>query len=227
MTIVAVMQPYFFPYAGYFSLMRRVDTFVFFDCAQFPRRGWVHRNKVPTLRKSGEEWVTLPLAKQLRDIMIRDLAFPPDWRETLAARLARFDWLHRSESAAASALRAARQPSKVDITPCDFLVETAKVCATLLGVSCRFSFSSELDIDPNLTSQARVIAIARAVGATNYVNPSGGRKLYDRSAFHEAGLELSFMKPYRGAFTSVLHRLCFEDLDSVAREVELNSETEA
>jgi hypothetical protein len=44
------MQPYFVPYAGYFRLFAASDLFVIYDCVQFPRRGWVHRNRLVPLR---------------------------------------------------------------------------------------------------------------------------------------------------------------------------------
>ena len=44
--IVAIMQPYFFPYIGYFQLMKAVDCFVFYDDAQFMKGGWVNRNRI-------------------------------------------------------------------------------------------------------------------------------------------------------------------------------------
>ena len=59
---VAIMQPYFFPYAGYFRLFAASDLFVIYDCVQFPRRGWVHRNLLPDASGS-ERWLTLPLEK--------------------------------------------------------------------------------------------------------------------------------------------------------------------
>ena len=71
---VAIMQPYFIPYAGYFRLFAASDLFVIYDCVQFPRRGWVHRNKM--FGADGREcWLTLPLAKMPRDVRIRDLSF--------------------------------------------------------------------------------------------------------------------------------------------------------
>jgi hypothetical protein len=45
MTTVAVMQPYFLPYPGYFRLFAAADQVALFDCVQFPRRGWVHRSR--------------------------------------------------------------------------------------------------------------------------------------------------------------------------------------
>src|SRR5260221_8734487 len=86
---VAIMQPYFLPYAGYFRLLAASDLFVIYDCVQFPRRGWVHRNML--LDASGEaRWLTLPLEKAPRDVLIRDLRFPPNATDLLAERLRPF-----------------------------------------------------------------------------------------------------------------------------------------
>src|SRR5262245_31097005 len=85
---VAIMQPYFFPYAGYFRLFAASDLFVIYDCVQFTRRGWVHRNMLTDV--SGEaRWLTLPLEKAPQDVLIRDLRFPPNAAELLADRLRR------------------------------------------------------------------------------------------------------------------------------------------
>ena len=64
MTTIAVMQPYFVPHAGYFRLFAASDLFVVFDCVQFPRRGWVHRNRLPDAQGRAR-WLTLPLSKAL------------------------------------------------------------------------------------------------------------------------------------------------------------------
>ena len=67
MNTVAVMQPMWAPYAGYFRLFVAADVFVYFDDVQFPRRGWVHRYK------QDGKWVTLPVAKAPRDTRICDM----------------------------------------------------------------------------------------------------------------------------------------------------------
>ena len=59
---IAIMQPYFIPYAGYFRLFQSVDLFVVYDCIQFARRGYVHRNQLPNFTDE-LSWITLPLAK--------------------------------------------------------------------------------------------------------------------------------------------------------------------
>jgi hypothetical protein len=58
----AIMQPYFLPYAGYFRLFAATDLFVVYECVQFPRRGWVHRNQLVNTA-GAERWLTLPLEK--------------------------------------------------------------------------------------------------------------------------------------------------------------------
>src|SRR5437868_8669823 len=86
---IAIMQPYFMPYAGYFRLFQASDLFVIYDCVQFPRRGWVHRNLLSDAR-GVNRWLTLPLAKAPRDVLIRDLRFAPNARELIAERLRPF-----------------------------------------------------------------------------------------------------------------------------------------
>src|SRR5437660_8507371 len=86
---VAIMQPYFIPYAGYFRLFAASDLFVLYDCVQFPRRGWVHRNRL--LDASGKErWLTLPLEKAARDARIQDLRFAADAKSAFLDRLRPF-----------------------------------------------------------------------------------------------------------------------------------------
>src|SRR6266498_2645840 len=98
------MQPYFFPYAGYFRLFCGVDEFVIFDCVQFPRRGRVHRAEVPGPNER-LEWLTLPLAYQPRDVLIRDLAFSRNARVQFTDRLNRLPWVQSSTGSAADRIR--------------------------------------------------------------------------------------------------------------------------
>src|SRR5262245_8911697 len=86
---VAIMQPYFLPYAGYFRLFAATDLFVIYDCVQFPRRGWVHRNRLVD-HSGNERWLTLPLQPAPQTALIRDLRFPANVADLFAARLRAF-----------------------------------------------------------------------------------------------------------------------------------------
>lgn len=217
---VAVMQPYLFPYGGYFSLVRAVDHFVMFDCVQFPRRGWVHRNRVPG-PGGREEWLTLPLHHQPRETSIRDLRFAEDAEPRLLNQLRRYDWITQADVATAELIRHtlfAPLPSPVDL-----LASSLRGVAELLGLQPQFTFSSDLGLDPLLKGQDRVIAAVKAVEGDRYVNLSGGVALYEKDAFDRHDLQLYFLDPYAGSHWSMLYRLATENLKVIAREVEANA----
>lgn len=213
---VAVMQPYFFPYAGYFRLLAAADEFVLYDCVQFPRRGRVHRAQVP-----GDEgqaaWLTLPLRRQPRDVAIRDLRFADGARAEFDARLDALPWLARADGPCADALRRQLRAPLDDVV--DFLEDGLRMTAAWMGLAPRLRRSSELPIDPALRGQARIIAIAKAVGATHYLNAPGGRALYDDAAFADAGLVLEFLSPYNGAFMQMLPALAHEPAAALRADV--------
>jgi WbqC-like protein family len=211
----AVMQPYFFPYAGYYRLLAAAETFVIFDDVQFPRRGRVHRCQVPgpdgTL-----EWLTLPLARQPRNTAIRDLAFPAGARATLDRRLARLSWLHHAKGPWADPLRAHLLGSLE--RPCAFLETGVRLVAEALELRPRLICSSTLQIDRCLRGTDRIIAIGRALGGRTYINAPGGRALYEVAPFREAGMELRFLTPYAGPSGSVLPALA-GDIDALRAEI--------
>lgn len=214
MTTVAVMQPYFFPYAGYFRLFAAADVVVMFDCVQFPRRGWVHRNRFPLA--SGElDWLTLPLAKADRDIRIADLQWASGAAERLSAEVRRFPVL---ENARDNAL--VQRMLDVDKTGvANYLCERVEDVVRALHLEKPLVRSTTLSIAPELRAQDRVIAIVKALGGERYVNPSGGRDLYDHEVFRQAGMELRFLSPYGGSMESILTRLLREEAGTLADEV--------
>jgi WbqC-like protein len=211
----AVMQPYFFPYAGYFRLLAAVETFVIFDDVQFPRRGRVHRCEVPG-PDGMLEWLTLPLARAPRDTLIGDLAFAEGARATLDRRLARLPWLARANGSWADRVRAHLCGPLAP--PSAFLEQGIGLVAEALELRPRVVRSSTMDIDRSLRGADRIMAIGKALGGCTYVNAPGGRALYDGAAFRRAGMKLKFLAPYAGAPDSILPAL-ITDVDALRIEV--------
>jgi hypothetical protein len=216
MTTIAVMQPYFFPYAGYFRLFAAADIFVIYDCVQFPRRGWVHRNQLPDA--NGEpRWLTLPLAKAARTVRIRDLCFADGATDRLAARSSKFPALVAAREADHPMVKAL---GALDgRTTVDYLEATLAATCAALGLSCHVVRSSSLGIAQELKGQNRILAIAEELGARSYVNPPGGRALYDAADFAGRGITLRFLERYHGPTWSILQRLLSEPAAAVATEI--------
>lgn len=201
---VAIMQPYFVPYAGYFRLMAATDLFVIYDCVQFPRRGWVHRNRLSD-DNGTLQWLTLPLQKVGMDAKINELIFRPDAADAIEEALRRFP-ICRSDAFRNSGFR----PIMNDILktmPVETIVSLLQYCCLEMNIPFNAVRSSALGIDPACKGQNRIIAIARAVGATTYVNAPGGRHLYQSEVFEESGVALRFLRPWEGSLLSIMHEL--------------------
>lgn len=214
--VVAVMQPYFYPYAGYFRLFAEARTFVIYDCVQFPRRGRVHRANI--LGPSGAtEWLSLPLERQPRNTAIRDIAFASNARALFDQRLARLPALKTAPGPIAEQLRDHLFGPLDD--PVEFLSRGLRMMVDILGLDTRFVRSSTLAIDPALHGQDRIIAIVKAVGARRYVNAPGGRALYDSETFERNGLTLSFLDPYQGPMLHMINDLLNGGIDPLRNQL--------
>ena len=216
MTTVAVMQPYFIPYAGYFRLFQAADVVVMFDCVQFPRRGWVHRNRLP-VSDGTTDWFTLPVARAPRDALISELVFAVDARERMETLIARFPLLARARKEHHPILERVLDLGTEEVA--GYISELVRDVSRMLGFDRTIVRSSTLHISPQLRAQDRIIAIAQQLGATRYVNASGGRELYDRPTFAAAGIDLAFLAPYAGRMDSILTRLLTEPAPVLAAEI--------
>lgn len=212
---VAIMQPYFIPYAGYFRLLTESDLFVIYDCVQFPRRGWVHRNRL--IDANGEDkWLTLPLLKAPQDILIQDLRFPEDASRILADRLRPFPLPSYDPEFRAAVMHAVLS---ADGAVADYIVSILRYIAGHLGLAWSVIRSSSLRVPETFRGQARIIEIVRRLGARRYINAPGGRDLYDSEAFSKAGISLDFLPPYPGPNTSILTRILTERPEALAADI--------
>ena len=204
---IAVMQPYFVPYRGYFRLFEEADLVVLYDCVQFPRRGFVHRNRLADA-KGEPAWLTLPLAKAPREALICDLEFAADAEAVLRRRARRFPVLRPLLEDEHNPWG----PLLFDLSgaPVDYIAGWLEACCGMLDIPFKAVRSSTLRLAPELKGQDRILAICRELGATRYVNAPGGRELYNADAFQEAGIELKILDEYHGSNLSILYRLLSE-----------------
>lgn len=225
MTSIAVMQPYFLPYAGYFRLMAATDLFVIYDCVQFPRRGWVHRNRLAdasgTLR-----WLTLPLDQPPWQARIDSIRLAADAPERLAAAMRYFPCLRTPAGAELATTLLMEDCGGSPLLP-DYLERQLRAIAERLRIGTPFLRSSTLDLGENLRAQDRILAICERLGATRYVNAPGGTDLYDPAAFAERGIELNFLPSWQGPSDSILQRLAEEGAEACGTSIRIQCATVA
>ena len=188
---VAIMQPYFLPYIGYFQLIHAADKFVVYDNIQYTKKGWINRNRL--LRNGADELFTIPLKKDSEYLHIRQREISPNTRCDKILNKIR------------EAYRQAPYFRDVDplvqsIVECretnlfDYLYNSIREICRYVGIGTPIIVSSQVDADHSLKSQDRVVAICKALHATHYVNPIGGLSLYSSSDFGAHGIKLSFLK---------------------------------
>jgi hypothetical protein len=191
--IVALMQPYFFPYIGYFQLMAACDLFVVRDDVQFIAGGWVNRNRILVDGKA--RWISMPVVRASHQLPIARRRYALN--HPAAARIRR-----RIEAAYRQAPHFEETIAIVDhVLACDdsnvatFNTRLVMLIAERLGIHTPVRRGTDIG-GIGVTGEARVIEICVSVGASDYVNPLGGAHLYDPERFSEAGLSLRFLRPW-------------------------------
>lgn len=196
MTTLVLMQPYFMPYIGYFALMAHADRFVTFDTAQFIKGGWIQRNRT---QKPGGGWqyVRVPLRRAPHHAAIREVqvAEDPKWRRKLVNQLQPYRRAPHYDAVLALVSRCLA-PRDADIAT--FNLHGLREVAAYIGLDCPIEPLSSLDLDLTECTGpgdwGRVVC--RETGADRYLNPVGGKALFDPRAFAADGVELTFLRAH-------------------------------
>lgn len=213
---LAVMQPYLFPYIGYYQLAYYADTFIFYDDVNYIKGGYINRNNI--LVNGVAQRFTWPVEKQSSFKKINELEFSKNTRKILST-------IRQSYSKAPFFLDVFPIVESV-LQPADFNV--AKVTSLsivkvfeYLGIEREFIYSSQLSYDRELSAQDKLFEMCSIFGATDYCNASGGIDLYSKNDFIEKGINLHFLKshhliykhqaPEFIPFLSILDVLMFND----------------
>jgi hypothetical protein len=190
---LAIMQPYFFPYIGYFQLLHAVDRFVIYDDVNFIKKGWINRNRILV---NGEPTLfSIPLQKISQNKHIRDteLSDDPKWRDKL---LRMFELAYKKAPGFPAvfprleALIQAEYPSvaALNLASIRFVKDYLEINTDLVASSTKYD-------NAHLKGQERILDICLQESARTYINPTGGMELYDPSLFEGRNIELFFIQP--------------------------------
>lgn len=227
---IAIHQPYFAPYGGYFCSMILADIFVIYDDAQYPKEGYVNRNRF-TKPSFKQDWLTLPLLKKPLVTKINEIEFANGASEKWIASCRKFRVFQERpvSNYVQTALLAATFK-----TPFDFIIRMMEMTREMLDLPpCEIRYSSKIKyypkdqythlgqrkLYPKVKGQDRVLQICEHLEAKQYINASGGVGLYDKEEFARRGIDLKFLQPYQGNKISILERLVFEPAMNVRQEI--------
>lgn len=203
------MQPYLFPYLGYFQLIDSVDRFVVYDDVNYIKQGWINRNNILLNDKAFMFNIPLNGASSFKKINETEVDNRVNWRKKLMQTFS------HAYSKAPNYKRVYPIIENTINCKSDFISDVClsgiiNVCE-YLSIKTLIRTSSVIYNNQNLQSSDRVIDICKKEEATIYINAIGGMKLYDKNIFLENGLDLKFIssgkinyKQYNNDFVSSL-----------------------
>ena len=227
----AIMQPYFFPYIGYFQLIAAADLFIVYDNIKYTKKGWINRNRM--LHSGKDVMFSLPLKSDSDFLDVRD--------RTLAADFNRGKFINQISGAYRRApyftqtMPLIEQIVRHDAQNLFKFIHHSivKICEHL-GITTEIRISSDIAINHDLRNQDKVLALCEAVGANTYINAIGGLELYAKHEFQARGIELKFIKskPFEYAqfgnefvpWLSIIDVMMFNPIEVVREGVAVNYE---
>ena len=185
---LGIMQPYFFPYIGYFQLIQLVDVYVIADDLNFIKNSYIKKNSI--LDNGSPALISLQLIGASQNKLINEIEVGNDVDKLLTAIQRRY----------------AKAPYFKDVFPllqtilsskeknlARFLGDSLMEISNYLGMQTKFLYSSEIEKNNDLKFDARIKDICKSVGSEHYINAIGGKELYNKDEFAKEGIKLSFI----------------------------------
>lgn len=191
---IGIMQPYFLPYLGYFSLIKATDFWVVFDEVQFIRHGWVERNRVLN-SSDGWQYIKVPLVKAPRETKIKDTKIRnEDWTSKILAQLTCYKRKAPYYNDVIDLLNRIFQMDTDDITTLN-TAALKEICSYLgLPFNYRVFSQSGIVIEGDISPGEWALNISRHFKADEYINPYGGEEIFDKQQYAGAGIKIRFLQ---------------------------------
>jgi hypothetical protein len=192
MKTIAIMQPYFLPYIGYFQLMAATDKFVLLDDVNYINRGWINRNRL--LLNGTPHTFTVPLrsASQNRLICDIELVGEQSWRKKLLRTIRQAYGKAPYYVQVSAMLESVINYPSIRLD--EFLLNSLREIMRYLSLEVEIVSTTRIYNNANLKGQERILDICRQEGADIYINSIGGIDLYDRTRFSKQDLSLYFLR---------------------------------
>jgi len=198
---IAIMQPYLFPYLGYFQLMNAADKFLLLDDANYIKRGWVNRNNILLQEKPFR--FTLPLQKvsQFKKINETLIATDTNWRKSFMASL--YMAYHKSVfyNDISEMIRGIIYSDEPSLSV--LLHKSLQLVADYIGIKTPMISLSSSVSENSFKGEERILHLCSMHSADEYINLPGGRHLYSAEHFYRASVRLLFIEPHLPAYSQL------------------------
>lgn len=193
---LGIMQPYFFPYPGYFALIKATNKWVVFDTPQYENRSWMNRNRIIDPNKDGWMYFTVPVKKHplkspLNSIEIQNAA---NWKDKIIAQLGYYKKHAPYYKVVVDLLSESFKLEFEKLT--ELNTHTLKVTCAYLNINFNYEIFSEMDLEVEPVNEADEwgLNICKAMGVTNFINPELGQQFVDRQKYLNNKIDLKFFE---------------------------------
>jgi hypothetical protein len=191
------MQPYFFPYLGYFQLIHAVDRFVLFDDVQYIQSGWINRNRI-LKPVEGHQYVQMPIAKHGSSALIKEVEAVPGhkWRARILRQVEHYHATSQFYPAVRQLLTDCFAFDGLNVAQLNG--HCLRLLCAYIGIKLDVELSSQMSLD--YTSVAGPddwgLTVSEQLGAREYINPVGGAAFFDGAKYAARGIKLTFITPH-------------------------------
>lgn len=191
------MQPYFFPYIGYFSLIKYSDKLIVLDSVQYIKQGWINRNRILS-PNGGWRYITVPVRKHPYNTPIKDIIIASEskWKKKI---IGNFDYYRKSAPFYEKVITLIKEIFEYETDSISKVnIFSIKNTCDYLEIPFNYEIFSEMEIPLGAINQPDdwALEISRSLKAKEYINPPGGKEFFHKSKYTSAGIELKFLKVY-------------------------------
>lgn len=190
---IAIMQPYFLPYIGYWQLINSVDEFVVYDNIEYTKKGWFNRNRI--LETDHDRLFTIPIKKDSDYLNVNQRYLSDDSDKEIARTLRIIEMTYKKAPFFAEVYPTIKECflySNKNLF--EYILNSIKLICSYLDIDTKLVISSEVTINHAMKAEEKVLAICKAENTETYINAIGGMELYDAEEFRANGIELKFIK---------------------------------
>jgi len=193
MNKVGIMQPYIFPYIGYFQMIKAVNVFVFYDDVNFIKGGWVNRNRILLNKK--DAYLTIPCLSKSPNKKINEIEVNTNCKE-FSNLLSTVKVAYKKAPHFETIYPLIEKILIVEnITISELAMRSVELICSYLQIETKFAVSSlNFSNSFGFERSERLISICNTIGTQNYINAIGGMALYDKGYFKERGIQLDFIQ---------------------------------